>query len=85
MQKAVRVHKWQASGFAGVQLDDVGIPETTAVDVLVRWQLRPVHPDELTALTGHYPVFQPSLPAVPGCDGTTPPERSNGSRAARAD
>ena len=27
MQKAVRVHKWQESGFAGVQLDDVAIPE----------------------------------------------------------
>lgn len=69
MQTAVRIHRWQASGFSGIQVDKVEIPNPGADDVLVRWQLRPVQPDELLALIGNYPVFQPDLPAVPGCDG----------------
>ena len=69
MQKAVRVHAWQSSGFAGLRVDDIEVPTPAADEVLVRWHLQPVQPDDLTALTGQYPVFQMELPAVPGCDG----------------
>ena len=52
MPKAIRVHRWQESGFDGISVDDVEVPKPDAEEVLVRWQVRPVHPDELTALTG---------------------------------
>ena len=69
MQKAIRVHHWEETGFSGLQVDDVDILHPGPLEVQVNWQLRPLQPDELLALTGQYPVFQPELPAVPGCDG----------------